>query len=49
MYVIPLPVGPVHVTFKVGDPLIEDGVTVTPEGTIYKNPLKYRSTKVNVH
>ena len=30
MYVIPLPAGLVHVTFKVGDPLIEDGVTVTP-------------------
>ena len=31
MYVIPLPVGPVHVTFKVGDLPIEDGVTVTPD------------------
>ena len=42
MYVIPLPVDPVHVTLKVGDPFIEDGVTVTPvtrEGTVV---LKYR-------
>ena len=45
MYDIPLPVGPVHVTLKVGDPFIEDGVTIAPEGTIYKNPLKYSSTK----
>ena len=30
MYLIPLPVGPVHETLKVGDPFIEDGVTVTP-------------------
>ena len=30
MYVIPLPVGPVHVTLKVRDPFSEDGVTVTP-------------------
>ena len=31
MYDIPLPVGLVHVTFKVGDPFSEDGVTVTPD------------------
>ena len=30
MYVILLPVGPVHVTLKVGDPFIEEGVTDTP-------------------
>ena len=29
MYVIPLSVGPVHVTLKVGDLPIEDGVTAT--------------------
>ena len=42
MYVIPLPVGPVHVTLKVGDPFIEYGVTVIPvtrEGTVV---LEYR-------